>query len=197
MSAINSLTTSWLFGVVAICTTLSTYGDTPETAKAPKPIAIQAGCSAEDLRGQPSIRARDIVGMYRHSVDGLPAYAWPSDEKRHGYNYLAITSVEGDQLRVRFVSKEINGHNCSIDSQALLCGHSIRLLPSDEEKSVLDISKQSIPSLRVTGSRIAFTSYSDGTVVSGHPYCGNRGALNHSFMRSTRSSKIDNSAFNQ
>lgn len=197
MNAINSLIIKWLFPVAAICTTLPTYGNTPGEVNAAKPVASQASCSAEDLRGRTNVRVKDIVGMYRQSVGGLPAYGWPSTEKRSGSNYLAITSVEGNQLRVKLASKEINGHNCSLDSQALLCGASIRLIPSDEEKSALDITKQPTPSLRVTGSHITFNVNPDSAVVSGYPYCGNRGALNQSFKRITRSSQIDNSVFNQ
>jgi hypothetical protein len=192
----NHLASKKLFLVISICAAFPAFGDVRVVSNAARPVA-QSSCSAEDLRGRPSARIKNIVGMYQHSVNGLPAYAYPSDESRTGYNYLAIIALGGNQLRVRLTTKEINGHDCGFDSRALLCGRTIRLLPNEEERSTLKITKQSTPSLLVTKNFIAFTSAADGTVVSGSPYCGNRGSLNQKFNRISRNSQIDNSVFNQ
>ena len=197
MNTISSLKIRHLLLVISVCAALSTHADTPAPSDASKSKAVQSSCKTQNLREQESVRVRDVVGMYRQKVDLPPHSAFPSDGKPSGYNYLAITSLGDSVLRVRLITKEINGHDCGFDSQALLCGRTIRLLPNEEEKSALEISKQLAPRLQVTKNYIAFTSNADGTVVSGSPYCGNRGMLNKNFKRISRNSQIDSSVFNQ
>lgn len=157
----------------------------------------QSTCAEEDQRDGSNIRVQDIGGLYRQSVEGLPAIIGRPEEKFSGYNYLAITPLAGNKIRVRLSTKEINGHDCGIDSEALLCGRTIRLIPNEEEKSALNINKQPVPRLRVTENNIGFISDSDRNFVSGNPYCGAMGYLRQSFLRGTRKLKIDDSVFNQ
>lgn len=169
----------------------------PVALNAAKPMAAQAGCNSEDLRGQSSVRVEDIVGMYRQSVNLPPHSSFLSDGKPSGYNYLALTSTGSTHLRVRLVTKEINGHECSLDNQALLCGRSIQIIPSDEEESALERVQQPAPKLRISPNSILFAQKSDGNYVWGNPYCGALGGLYHSFKRATRNQTIDNSVFSQ
>ena len=154
-------------------------------------------CNPEDLRDDSNIRIQDIVGLYNKSVDGQSAQVGRPEEKLSGNNYLAITSLVGNRLRVRLSTKEINGHDCGFDSEALLCGRNIRLMPSQEDKAILYARKLPIPSLRVTENQIAFMPYADGTYVWGSPYCGAMGYLRHSFLRDTRIFKFDDAVFDQ
>lgn len=169
----------------------------PVTSAPVAPSAVPDGCNAEDQRDKSNIRAPDIAGLYRQSVEGLPAIIGRPEEKLSGYNYLAITPLAGNRIRVRLSTKEINGHDCGFDSEALLCGRTIRLIPNEEEKAALAVGKQSVPSLRVTANQIAFIPDAEGYFVSGNSYCGNRGSLTQSFKRSTRNLQIDDSVFNQ
>lgn len=159
--------------------------------------APHAACANEDQRDGSNIRVQDIEGLYRQSVEGLPAIIGRPEEKLSGYNYLAITPLAGNKIRVRLSTKEINGHDCGIDGEALLCGRTIRLIPNGEEKSALDINKQPVPRLRVTENNIGFIPDSNKNFVSGNPYCGAMGYLRQSFVRGTRKLKIDDSVFNQ
>jgi RTX calcium-binding nonapeptide repeat (4 copies) len=183
--------------LISICVLVSSDADAQEIININKSTVVQLNCNSHDLHGNEPLQVNSIAGLYRLKVD-LPAHiAFPSDGKPTGFNYLAITAIGGNVLRVRLTTKEINGHSCGFDSQAVLCGRTIRLLPSDEDKSALENSKQLIPSLQVTTSHISFTPNADGTVISGSPYCGKQGALNHRFSRTTRNLQINNSVFNQ
>lgn len=192
----NYLASRALFLVVSICTAFSAFGDAPAVGNAAKPAA-QNSCNAEDLHGQPSVRVKDIVGMYRHSVNLPPHSAFPADGKLSGYNYLAITSDGDNRLRVKLITQEIDGHECGLDNRALLCGQVINIIPSDDEAAALQRVKHYAPKLQVSSQNINFMQNLDGTFAWGYPYCGLKGGLNHSFKRSTRNQKIDNSIFNQ
>ena len=123
------------FSWALLCTAIFMCDLATAQVNAAVPSSDEVSCRAEDLREQPHVQAKDIVGMYRHSVEGLPAYLWSSDEKRTGYNYLAITSLGGDRLRLKLVTKEINGHDCNLDSQALFVGESFasyRMMRKDQ-----------------------------------------------------------------
>jgi uncharacterized protein len=160
--------------------------------------ALGTACNEEDRSGKSNIQAQDIAGLYRESVEGSPAYVGRPEERRSGYNYLAITPLAGNRLRVRLSTKEINGHDCGFDSEALLCGRIIRLTPNEEELKRLRGLNLPAPYLYITQNDISFASI-------GHPelygwqrlYCGNMGSLNHAFKRSTRHSKIDDALFDQ
>lgn len=160
-------------------------------------VTVPTVCNAEYQRDNSNLHAQDIAGLYRQSVEGLPAYIGRPEEKLSGYNYLAITSLAGNRLRVRLSTKEINGHDCGFDSEAMLCGRTIRLVPNEDERSILDRRKLPVPNLRVTANQIAFIPYANGAFVWGSPYCGTMGYLRQSFSRDTRKLKFDDSIFNQ
>lgn len=160
--------------------------------------AAQTACNDEDLRDGSNIRVQDIEGLYRQSVEGLPAIIGRPEEKLSGYNYLAITPLAGNKIRLRLSTKEINGHDCGIDSKALLCGRTIRLEPNEDELKKLRELNLPTPYLNITRSQIFFASIGKPQLYGWQRlYCGNMGSLNHSFKRSSRDLKIDNSIFNQ
>lgn len=179
---------------------ISTHVASPENTQNTGTIqdaVLPINCNPEDQRDNSSIRIQDIAGLYSNSVEGQSAYVGRSEEKISGNNYLAITTLIGNRLRVRLSTKEINGHDCGFDSEALLCGRTIQLMPSQEERAVLDTRKLPIPSLRVTENQIEFIPYADGAYVWGSPYCGAMGYLRHSFLRDTRKLKFDDAVFDQ
>lgn len=185
------------YAFLALLSTFSVYGGAPSAEDNIKSATERASCIKHDLQLNSNVRVKDIVGMYRQSVAELPAALGDSNEKRTGYNYLAISSKDGNLLRVRLATKEINGHDCGFDSRALLCGSTIQLLPNKADQETLESNNQSIPSLKVTKDHIAFATNSDGTVTSGSPYCGAMGYLRHSFARKTRAGNIATSNFSQ
>jgi hypothetical protein len=159
--------------------------------------AATAACQGLE-RSKVAIASVDaIIGLYRQSVDGLPAHAWDSPETLSGNNYLAITRAGPGELRVRVSTKEVNGHDCGFDSRAILCGSEIWIVPNQEEEKALAASRQTAPKLAITHREIKFLRNPDGTAVSGAPYCGNRGALDEAFKRRKRNAKIDDSLFTQ
>lgn len=161
------------------------------------PIDQKAICSTEELHVKSSVRVKDIVGMYRQPIDLPPHSAFPLDPKPSGYNYLAISEIAGNRLHVKLITKEIDGHECSLDNDAVLCGQRILITPNKEEKASLDRVKQTTPKLDVSSRSIQFSPNPDGTFTWGYPYCGSKGGLNQSFKRSSRDQKIDNTVFNQ
>ncbi|MBI2727868.1 MAG: hypothetical protein HYX42_16620 [Polaromonas sp.] len=183
--------------VASICMTSFVHGDSSLPNSVASPVPAQTECNSKYLKADSSVHAKDIVGMYRHSVNLPPHSAFPSEERPSGYNYLAITLTGNNQLRVRLITKEVNGHQCGLDNSALLCGRSIQIIPREDEKAVLESLKQPAPQLNVTKNQILFTQKLDGNYVWGSPYCGALGGLSHSFKRATRNQKIDNSVFNQ
>lgn len=160
------------------------------------PAAVPIGCS-NDESDNSNIHAQDIAGLYSQSVEGLSAIIGRPEEKRSGYNYLAITPLSGNRIRVRLSTKEINGHDCGFDSEALLCGRTIWLMPSEVERSTLDLRKLPIPRLQVTTNQIAFIPDAEGTFVWGSPYCGAMGYLRQNFSRDTKKLRFDDAIFNQ
>jgi uncharacterized protein len=186
-----------LHSVASIPMTSSVDANNTGQVRGAASAILLTACNAEDMRDKLNIRIQDITGLYRQSVDGLPAYVGRSEEKRRGYNYLAITPLAGNRVRIRLSTREINGHDCGFDSEAVLCGRIIRLIPSDEEKSTLDIRKLPIPNLRVTANQIAFIPDANGSYVWGSPYCGAMGYLRQIFSRATRKMKFDDAIFDQ
>jgi hypothetical protein len=158
--------------------------------------STESVCNPKDFHNRQTVNVKDIVGMYRQSVKGLPAYMYPSDEKRTGYNYLAITEIGGNKLRIRLTTKEINGHDCGFDNNAIMCGQAIMIIPSQEETNALQRAKQSIPRLIISSRSIEFTPDTTGSYAGSQTYCGQRGRLDHRFSRISRRSKIDLSVFN-
>lgn len=166
--------------------------------KGSESVVAPTECNDEDRRDNLSIHAQDIAGLYRQPVEGLPAHIGRPGERLGGYNYLAITLLAGSRIRVRLNTKEINGHDCSFDSEALLCGRTIRLVPNDEELKKLRELNLPMPYLNITQSQISFASIERPQLYGWQRlYCGNMGSLNHSFKRSARDLKIDDAVFDQ
>lgn len=143
-------------------------------------------CADENMREHSRIRAEDIVGMYQQPVNLPPNSAFSSDKKSSGYNSLTITENGGNRLHIKLATQEIDGHECGLDNDALLCGRKILIVPSEEEKMSLERTRQTAPILYVSSQSIKFAPLPDGTFSWGYPYCGMKGGLNHNFKRSSR-----------
>lgn len=156
-----------------------------------------SACNDQTKVGKAPIGVKSLAGLYRRSVAESPAQVGRPEERLHGFDYLAITPLSEKRLRVRLSTKEINGHDCGFDSEALLCGPVILLMPNDDERNQLEARELPVPRLFVTKKQIAFMPSSDGTYVWGSPYCGAMGYLRHSFQRITRRTNFDDRIFDR
>jgi len=175
----------------------STNANNAEPGSAETSVTEPISCD-KNTHGNSKVRVQDIAGLYRQSVSGQPAYIGRPEEKLSGYNYLAVSPLEGNRIRVRLSTKEINGHDCFFDRDALLCGRTIRLIPTSEDlKSLIDLNLPT-PYLNITQNEISFASIGRPHLYEWQRlYCGNMGSLNHSFKRSTRELKFDGSIFSK
>lgn len=154
-------------------------------------------CVGNVEQGSSEAGGRSISGLYLLKDRTVPANAWPSGDTRDGADVLAISPLKGNRIRLRLKTREINGHDCEIDTEALVCGEIIHFQPSDEERGVMTRRGLLPPTMRIGLDSIAFVPAPDGTYYSGPPYCGTQGYLQHAFPRRSRQIDFQDSQIHQ
>ena len=144
---------------------------------------------------QKQVAPAAIAGLYRMRSDWADKDVVPGLAGSRIFNYLAITPIKDNLVRVQLSTIERNGHDCHVDTYASICGSRIVIRPSKEELDVLNARQLVAPELLVGPKIIAFVKNPDGGSTWGAPYCGTMGYLRQEFPRSSRKTSFDSSVF--
>ena len=136
-----------------------------------------------------------ISGLYKKRSSTSESEAEARDELSRKYDYLGITPIKGNVVRVQLSTVERNGHDCHIDTYAFICGSRIIIKPDKKDQEILGQRQMSAPELAVTSNKISFIENPGGGFNSGAPYCGTMGYLRHAFPRSSRKTSFDPKVF--
>lgn len=158
----------------------------------------RADTSSSCALNSPSVKtvsSKALAGLYVQPSGYREPDGGSIADKSRLFNYLAITPVRANVIHLQLRTAERNGHDCRIDSLAMICGSRITLQPNEEEAAELARLQRGVPQLAVTSGHISFMRNPDGGYTWGTPYCGAMGYLTHQFLRSSRRTSFDPNIF--
>jgi hypothetical protein len=160
----------------------------------PAALAEVPACPSSSMAST-QLSPASISGLYKKRSGAASTKPGARGELSRKYDYLAITPVKDNVVRVQLSTVERNGHDCQMDTYASVCGLRIIIKPGKEDQEILKQRQMNTPELAVTANRISFIENPGGGFNFGAPYCGAMGYLQHAFPRSSRDTSFDPTAF--